>query len=87
MGKWAVLSERWPELAQILCAHPDLMARLEDKNQYDTAIKESAPFCSNDATLMTLCLNDAGVKLAPVMDRIAHFTGATEPARSTLQQK
>lgn len=33
VGKWIVLSERWPDVYRAVCRHPDLMAQIEGGNE------------------------------------------------------
>ncbi len=78
IGKWAVLCERWPELAQALCVQPEMMARLEQDSQYEGAVNEVVPFYGNDVVLRNFCLS--GERLAIVINRIVHFTAAVAKA-------
>jgi hypothetical protein len=78
IGKWAVLCERWPELAQSLSARPELMTRLEQETQYDAAINSAAVSYAKDATLREFCLSGSNLKLASLMSRIVHFAPAVD---------
>jgi hypothetical protein len=78
IGKWVVLSERWPELAQSLSVRPELMTRLEQEAQYDAAISSAAVAYAKDATLREFCLSGSSLKLASLMSRIVHFSPAVD---------
>ena len=88
LGKWAVLCERWPELAQALSVHPDMMSELEGsvcseksgRDKYQEVIKNLAPDYANDSALQGFCRS--AVNLAPVIERIVRF----EPAPTTPTQ-
>jgi KAP-like P-loop domain-containing protein len=78
IGKWAVLCERWPELAQSLSARPELMTRLEQEAQYEAAINSAAVAYAKDATLREFCLSSSSLKFASLMNRIVHFAPAAD---------
>jgi KAP family P-loop domain len=78
IGKWSVLCERWPELAQSLSSRPELMTRLEHEAQYEAAINSAVPAYAKDATLREFCLSGRGPKLASLMNRIVHFSPAVD---------
>jgi hypothetical protein len=77
IGKWAVLCERWPELAQSLSSKPELMVRLEQEDQYGAAINDIAPFYATDLVLKKFCLAGGDIKLASLTSRIVHFAPAS----------
>jgi hypothetical protein len=87
MGKWAVLCERWPELAQAISTHPDLMSELEGTpgsqksgtDKYRQVLKKLAPAYVDDSALPGFC--HSGVRLGPVMERIVRFERAPAPPR------
>jgi hypothetical protein len=73
IGKWAVLCERWPELALVISRDPDVMKLLEDPTSHDGAVMNLTPHYRNDKTLQQFCLSDIETRLAPVMERIVQF--------------
>ncbi len=89
LAKWAVLCERWPDLAEGLVLHPSLMVALErkradddDERGYTNVLKNLSPACAGDSWLPSFLRapdTDArpGVQLAPVMRRIVRFEPAT----------
>jgi hypothetical protein len=91
LAKWAVLCERWPDLAEGLVLHPSLIAALErdrgddkDEERYINVLKNLAPACAGDSWLpgfLRVSETDAttGTKLEPVMQRIVRFEPATSP--------
>lgn len=78
IGKWTVLSERWPEVAQMLSLKPDLMSRLEQEDQYNVAISDVAPYYATDVTLREFCLAGDQIKLASLMSRLVHFAAVPD---------
>jgi hypothetical protein len=80
IGKWAVLCERWPELAQAICTDPGIMLRLEDPKKHRAVIRQRAPLYQDDPALREFCLSGDGVKLSLVMARIVEFATASTPA-------
>jgi hypothetical protein len=81
IGKWAVLSERWPELAQVLLRSPELMLQLEDPDSHHLTMKQYAPLYGNDKALEDFCLTYSETPLADVMDRIVQFRAASAKMR------
>ncbi len=85
LGKWAVLCERWPELAQALSISPDRMSQLEGRvgseesgrDEYRSVVEKLAPAYVNDSALQGFCRSQ--VELAPVIEQIVRF----EPAPAT----
>jgi hypothetical protein len=82
IGKWAVLCERWPDLARLLSAQPELMTLLEEAARYDTAISSTVGAYGKDATLREFCLSRSTVRLGPVMSRIVHSSAAVDAPRT-----
>ena len=86
VAKWAVLSERWPELAQVLSESPKEMKRLEEKTKvpadFFIVVKEMAALYQDDAELLNFA--NSGVQLGNVLSRLVHFDSATDlPMLST----
>jgi len=78
IGKWAVLCERWPELAQAISRAPELMVQLENRSHHNKVIRRLAPLYQGDEALKQFCLADPRTSLAAVMDRIVQFRPADE---------
>jgi hypothetical protein len=79
IGKWAVLCERWPELAQALSINPKLMADLENAATYGATVKKAAPMYVDDAVLGQFCGPGNRTRLAEVMERVVRFDSAGTP--------
>ena len=85
LGKWAVLCERWPELAQALSVHSDMISELEGRggstksgrDKHQEVIKNLAPDYANDSLLQGFLRS--AVNLAPVIQRIVRFEPAPAP--------
>src|ERR1700722_10334389 len=75
IGKWAVLCERWPDLAIVVSSDVLVMRALEDSKQYAATVALQAPAHRADAALYEFCLQGS-VKLAPVLQRIVEFSPA-----------
>jgi hypothetical protein len=86
IGKWAVLCERWPELAQAICTDPGIMVRLEDPKKHRAVVRQRAPLYQDDPALREFCLSADGVKLSLVMVRIVEFASANAPSVPRDQQ-
>jgi ParB-like chromosome segregation protein Spo0J len=77
LGKWAVLCERWPELAQALIEDPDRMEELEraaDKGTmygFSRIAQRIAPGLASEEDLREFC--ESAVKLGPERNWLAHF--------------
>src|SRR5258708_29693344 len=76
IGKWAVLCERWPELAQAICKDPELMTRLENSKRHSLVLKKEASIYKDDGELRDFCLRAGEIKLSPAMLRIVQYTPA-----------
>jgi hypothetical protein len=73
LGKWVVLSERWPELARALSQHPEDMAALEachDEAQLQAALTAIAPDLESSSDLYQFMADET--KLGPVIARLVH---------------
>ena len=77
IGNWAVLCERWPELAQAVCKDPEIMIKLENSKQHSLVLKKEASIYKNDAALRDFCLHSGEIKLSPVMVRLVQFAPAS----------
>jgi hypothetical protein len=80
IGKWLVLSERWPQLRQSLSATPEKMAGLERAaweapspvtDSFMDAIKTLAPFYLGDEDLRKFLQSPPG--LADILPRLVHY--------------
>lgn len=78
IGKWAVLCERWPELAQAIARDPKSMTPLEDRSHHDHTIKKLAPLYQGDDALKLFCTADSGPLLANLIERIVQFRPAED---------
>ena len=78
IGKWAVLCERWPELAQAISRAPELMLPLENGKRHNSVIGRLAPLYLGDEALKQFCVADSRTSLAAVMGRIVQFRPADE---------
>jgi hypothetical protein len=76
IGKWAVLSERWPELAQAISRAPELMVPLEDRRRHNKTVGHLTPLYQGDEALKQFCVADSRTQLAALMDRIVQFRPA-----------
>ncbi len=86
IGKWVVLCERWPSLAQSLTFDPGAIKELEGISQpeldqpqldtYEESLALLAPIYQHDAELKRFLRSE--VQLSPVMDRIILFQPADE---------
>jgi len=90
IGKWAVLRERWPELAQALAGYPGGMTELEalagaGPNAFGDQLKTLVPPLAGDQDLQGYC--QSSTKLGPVMERLIHFepAGPPEPPQARAQ--
>jgi hypothetical protein len=70
IGKWAVLCERWPELAQALSINPKIMAGLENVATHGATVRMAAPMYAGDAVLGQFFEPGNRTKLADVMERV-----------------
>lgn len=90
IGKWAVLSERWPELAHELSLHPDVMDTLEGragrakKAAFEKYLGGLTPDYATDAALRKFCRSQPA--LGPIMEKLVHFEPTSPPA-GTLTTK
>ena len=73
IGKWAVLCERWPELAQIISIDPRVMSRLEDPKRHVFTVRRQVPLYRGDRALQEFCLLAGEVKLAPIIQRLVAY--------------
>lgn len=86
IGKWAVLCERWPELAQQLCSRPDEMRTSEDKAAhsnkavFEKYIRKLAPDYAVDEALREFC--QSSPQLGSVMERLVYFEPAEQQANT-----
>lgn len=82
IGKWIALHETFPELAQKVMTHPNMMEQLESAASDDDLLKEYIkgllPGLDSDETLQKLCRSET--KLGAVMKKIVQFD-------STRQEK
>jgi hypothetical protein len=76
IGKWAVLCERWPELAQAICSDPGIMGLLENPKKHRIVVSDRSPIYAGDKALQEFCLSSEGMRLGPIMLRIAEFAPA-----------
>jgi hypothetical protein len=76
IGKWAVLCERWPELAQAICSDPGIMGQLENPKKHRVVVLERSPIYAGDKALQEFCLSGEGMRLGPIMLRLAEFAPA-----------
>jgi len=81
IAKWAVLSERWPELAQVLSESPEEMKELEGRSkepaEFYNRVKELAALYQDDVDLLFFVRS--GVRLGNVLSRLVHFDRAEPP--------
>lgn len=83
IGKWAVLCERWPELAQALIDHPGATAELEgrpgnespQKDKYHRTLQSLVPAYTDDPELQAFF--HSGTELTKIIERLIHFEPAT----------
>lgn len=83
IGKWAVLCERWPELAQAVSSDSEVMHQLEDDRKHGAVISRRAPLYKGDEALREFCLSEDGLRLGPLMQRILEFAPASSAREST----
>jgi hypothetical protein len=77
LGKWAVLCERWPELAQSLTANSQAITALEGRagrREYTDALSALAPGYLHDSALLEFMSSE--IRLAGVVERIVRFQPA-----------
>lgn len=90
IGKWAVLSERWPELAHELSLHPDTMDALErkagqpKKTVFEKYLSGLTPDYATDAALRKFCRSQP--TLGPIMTRLVHFESTSPPTGTPTTQ-
>ena len=77
IGKWAVLCERWPELAQVISVDPRVMSRLEDPKRHVSTVRRQVPLYRGDRALRKFCLSVGEVKLTPIVQRLVAFAAAS----------
>jgi hypothetical protein len=79
IGKWLVMSERWPLLSRALAATPDKMVVLESQtaDALKASIKSLSPVYAEDGDLHRFL--SSSPPLAPVLTRLVNF-GADQPA-------
>ena len=84
IGKWLVLSERWPQLRQSLSATPERMEPLENaateaptpaNDSFMDHIKALAPFYAGDEDLRRFIQSPPG--LADILPRLVHYGSRT----------
>lgn len=83
IGKWAVLCERWPELAQRVLRQPDIMQGLENPVSHRVLMGGACPVYKDDLALERFCVSDNQTLLADVMDRIVEFRKAAPKSRAS----
>jgi len=75
IGKWAVMWERWPELAQKLLEEQREMEALEhdagNRAEFEARVRRLSPADAGEEDLRDFFLQS--VKLGPVVDRIVYF--------------
>ncbi len=71
LGKWAVLQEVWPELAQHLTSSPTDFASIENPEERVKALKAIAPQYATDRRLAEFL--DGQPKLARIIDKLVTF--------------
>lgn len=76
LGKWVVLRERWPELAQVLIGSSSSMAALEDTDdkRWDAVLKQLLPGLERDADLKSFCRS--APHLGSVLARLVRLEAA-----------
>ncbi len=82
IGKWAVLCERWPELAQVLAGDPALVGRLEEtarshplgSDVFTGLMKQVAPVHAKDDALQPFCMSEP--QLQPILEDLLHLQPA-----------
>ena len=83
LGKWLVLSERWPQLARALSASPETMRDIEQRARRADAFKRSlkllAPFYAEDQDLRQFIQSKPS--LADVLPRLVHYGWADTEGR------
>ena len=90
IGKWAVLSERWPELAHELSLHPDVMDTLErragraKKAAFEKYLSGLTPDYTTDAALRKFCQSQPA--LGPIMEKLVHFEPTSPPVGTPTTQ-
>jgi len=79
IGKWLVMSERWPLLSRALAATPDKMVVLESQtaDALKASIMSLSPVYAEDGDLHRFL--SSSPPLAPVLTRLVNF-GADQPA-------
>ncbi len=85
IGKWAVLCERWPELAQVLAGETTLISRLEETARgnplgsevFTALMKQVAPVHAKDEALQPFCISEP--QLQPILEDLLHLQ-PTPPA-------
>jgi hypothetical protein len=82
IGKWAVLCERWPELAQSVLRQPGIMQGLENAASHAVVLGGACPVYKDDSALERFCISDNQTLLAEVIDRIAEFRRAVPIGRA-----
>jgi len=58
IGKWAVLCERWPELAQSVQKEPTVMLDLESASRHRAALRRACAIYKGDLGLEQFCVSD-----------------------------
>jgi hypothetical protein len=76
IGKWAVLCERWPGLAEIIYREPHLMAMLEDTNHQKGLLKGRLQAYQGEREFPFFFLDVKGIHLADLIERIVEFRPA-----------
>jgi hypothetical protein len=79
IGKWALLCERWPDLARHIVAHPEVMRMLEGTvpdaeglvPDFDKVLSAAAPAYVGDNDLPFFCRT--GALFGSVIDRLVRF--------------
>jgi len=87
IGKWAVLCERWPELAQLISTDPRVMRRLEDPKRHGSTVRRQVPLYRGDRALRKFCLFAGEVKLAPIIQRLVAFAAASVGAEKSASRR
>jgi len=82
LGEWIVLAERWPQIAQGVCARPLVMMQLEDADN-EAAVAEilaahGLPMPAAPDDLIALLHHEP--RLSEVVTRLVHFEPAAEAA-------
>jgi hypothetical protein len=86
IAKWAVMCERWPELAHEISNYPEIMFGMERTDTYDALVSQHASIYRDETVLRKFCLSPGTTKIGDLITRIVQFA-PVGTGRTTLERE